>query len=380
MTNEKTRKNKRKRNKTRENERYFNLQAKKPSFYNSFTFFQGGIYLENKEPNFLTFNDTYIKMKQEETAIKRSGNFVGITFIILMVLPFVLSAMLTSLLRVFGLSSLDAARLISEPMFLMVTQTFLSVAMFILPLGVILYGEHFKLSELVSFKKPNKEHFLPSVLMCVGITAFANIVTNILTSLFNSFGIPVSAPDIETPKGILGFIVTFIAIAITPALVEELAMRGVVMGSLKRYGKGFAIGVSAIIFGMMHGNLSQLPFAFILGLAIGFAVIKTDSIWTGVIIHFINNAISVIIDALFSKTESTQVIAFINSLYFSLCILAFFVGLYLLKGKTKEFLELEEEPNQTKLSVRMKWFFSSPAMIIAIGVTVLECILALFMY
>ena len=336
--------------------------------------------MENKEPNFLTFNDTYIKMKQEETAIKRSGNFVGITFIILMVLPFVLSAMLTSLLRVFGLSSLDAARLISEPMFLMVTQTFLSVAMFILPLGVILYGEHFKLSELVSFKKPNKEHFLPSVLMCVGITAFANIVTNILTSLFNSFGIPVSAPDIETPKGILGFIVTFIAIAITPALVEELAMRGVVMGSLKRYGKGFAIGVSAIIFGMMHGNLSQLPFAFILGLAIGFAVIKTDSIWTGVIIHFINNAISVIIDALFSKTESTQVIAFINSLYFSLCILAFFVGLYLLKGKTKEFLELEEEPNQTKLSVRMKWFFSSPAMIIAIGVTVLECILALFMY
>lgn len=337
--------------------------------------------MENFQPNLEGLDLSYIRLKQEERTIKRSANFVGITFLILMVLPFFLSSMLTSLLRTLGLSAQDTASLLTDPMFLMVTQTLISILMFILPMWVILYSEHLKLTQIISFKKPKKEFFLPIILMCIGITAFANIITNVLTGLFNAVGIPVSPPDIDTPKGVLGFIATFLAIAVTPALVEEFALRGVVQGSLKRYGKGFAITVSAIIFGMMHGNLSQLPFAFILGIAIGFAVIKTDSIWTGVIIHFINNGVSVILDAIMTKTENTQIIGFVNSLYFAFCILAFFVGLYLLKGKTKELLDLGEEKTfASTLSLRIRWFFSAPAIIISIGVTALECILALFLY
>lgn len=337
--------------------------------------------MDNFIPNLDGLDDEYIRLKNEERAVKKSATFTGITFIILMVLPFILSSMITSLLRVFGISAQNTAQLLAEPMFLMLTQIFMSVLMFILPLGVIFYGEHLKLTELVSFRKPEKEFFAPIVLICIGVTAFANIVTNILTSLFNAFGIPVSAPEFDTPKGILGFVVTFLAIAVTPALVEELAMRGVILGSLKRYGKGFAIGVSAILFGMMHGNLSQLPFAFILGIAIGFAVIKTDSIWTGVWIHFINNGVSVVLDAIMSKTESTQIIGFINTMYFALCVLAFFVGIYLLKGKTKNLLDLSEEKNfSSSMSVRTKWFFSSPAIIVSIVITAVECILAIFIY
>lgn len=336
--------------------------------------------MENYEPNLEGLDLSYIRLKHEERTVKKSANFVGITFILLMVLPFILSSMITNLLRVFGLSATEAAELLTEPMFLMLTQIFMSVLMFMLPLGVIIFGEHQKLSELVSFKKPEKEFFAPIVLICIGVTAFANIVTNILTSLFNAFGIPVSAPEFDTPKGILGFIVTFLAIAVTPALVEEFALRGVVMGSLKRYGKAFAIGVSAILFGMMHGNLSQMPFAFILGIAIGFAVIKTNSIWTGVLIHFINNSVSVVLDKIIEIADNRQIEAFVSSLYFALCILAFFVGLYLLKGKTKEMTELNEENFESKLTQRLKWFFSAPTIIISIIVTAIECIMALFIY
>ena len=336
--------------------------------------------MDNFGPNLDGLDVDYIILKNEERKVKKSATFIGISFIILMVLPFFLSTMLTNLLRAFGLSLQAAAQIMEEPMFLMVAQTFISILIFILPLGVILYSEHLKLTDIVSFKKPKKEFFLPIVLICIGITAFANIIANLLISFFNVVGLPVLPPDFATPKGVLGFIITFLSVAVTPALVEEFAMRGVIQGSLKRYGKGFAIGVSAILFGMMHGNLSQIPFAFILGVAIGFAVIKTDSIWTGVIIHLINNGNSVILDAITTKTESTQILAFVNSLYFALCILAFFVGLYLLKGKTKEFLALEEEKTETCLTLKLKWFFSTPAIIVSIAVTVIECILALIIY
>ena len=66
------------------------------------------------------------------------------------------------------------------------------------------------------------------------------------------------------------------------------------MQSLRKYGDGFAIIMSSFVFALMHGNMIQIPFAFIAGIGIGYAVIKTGTMWTGIIIHFINNAIAVI--------------------------------------------------------------------------------------
>ena len=44
---------------------------------------------------------------------------------------------------------------------------------------------------------------------------------------------------------------------------------------------------------MLHGNLIQAPFALIAGIGIGYAVCITESMWTGVIIHFFNNLYAV---------------------------------------------------------------------------------------
>ncbi len=324
--------------------------------------------------------ENYLREQQEKREIRKTANFLGGAFIVLMILPFFLSSMLTKFLKALGLPLDQIGLLLTDPMFSMLIQIFLSIAMFILPLGIILYGEHIKLHEIISFKKPKKELFWPVVLVCTGITAFANLVTNIITSLLNGIGIPVSAPDFPYPQGFLGFIISFLAIAVTPALVEELALRGVYMGALKKYGKGFAVGVSAILFGMMHGNLAQIPFAFILGIAIGIAVIKTDSIWTGVIIHFINNAISVLLTLLLNKADSLMIEAFVSSLYFAVCILAFFVGIYLLKSKGKEMGSFEEETKNSSLTKKMKWFFSAPTIVISIVITGIECLAAAFIY
>ena len=74
--------------------------------------------------------------------------------------------------------------------------------------------------------------------------------------------------------------------AIVPAVFEEFAFRGVVLNKLRKFGDSYAIIMSAVLFGLMHGNLSQIPFAFILGLVIGFIAVKTNSIIPGILIHF----------------------------------------------------------------------------------------------
>ncbi len=81
-------------------------------------------------------------------------------------------------------------------------------------------------------------------------------------------------------------------ICLVPAFVEEFAFRGVTLFTLRRYGDWFAILVSALLFGVFHGNVIQLPFAFCLGVAAGYITLRTDSLWPAITLHFINNAIS----------------------------------------------------------------------------------------
>lgn len=125
-------------------------------------------------------------------------------------------------------------------------------------------------------------------LMCCIAGSYA---TNILSAMVEGmFGITFTMPQDETvldtvPKILL----TVLGTAVVPAFVEEFAIRGTVMQPLRRYGDKFAIAMSALVFAMMHGNMVQIPFAFIAGIAIGYAVTVTGSMWVGVAIHFLNN-------------------------------------------------------------------------------------------
>lgn len=122
---------------------------------------------------------------------------------------------------------------------------------------------------------------------CIAGSYASGMFTGILENLFHvTFTMPEDDVKYTTLPLILFGI---LKVSIVPALVEEFAVRGVVMQSLKKYGDWFAILMSAMVFALMHGNMIQIPFAFIAGIAIGYAVMVTGSMWTGVFIHALNN-------------------------------------------------------------------------------------------
>lgn len=159
-----------------------------------------------------------------------------------------------------------------------------------------------------SLKKKNYVNDLPlgrpydnkEFALLIPITVMICIFGSIATGMFSTFceavfGIEFSQPDDGSTYSTFQTVaISFFVTAVIPAFVEEFAIRGVVMQSLRKYGDGFAIIMSSFVFALMHGNMIQIPFAFIAGIGIGYAVIKTGTMWTGIIIHFINNAIAVI--------------------------------------------------------------------------------------
>jgi sodium transport system permease protein len=77
-----------------------------------------------------------------------------------------------------------------------------------------------------------------------------------------------------------------------PAICEELAFRGFVLSGLRHVGhKWWAIGISAVAFGVIHMLLQQKIAAATVGLVIGYLAVQTGSLVPCIIFHAIHNSL-----------------------------------------------------------------------------------------
>lgn len=80
----------------------------------------------------------------------------------------------------------------------------------------------------------------------------------------------------------------FLYISILGPISEELLFRGVLLRLLRPYGKQAAIVLSALAFGLFHGNIIQIPFAFLVGLVLGYVTVEYSVVWA-MLLHIFNN-------------------------------------------------------------------------------------------
>lgn len=99
---------------------------------------------------------------------------------------------------------------------------------------------------------------------------------------------------VETWSGVSGLFVLLALVAVLPGFCEEVTHRGMLMRSfIPRLGVMKAILFSSVMFGFMHLNVVQVFYAAILGYIIALATVATKSLWVGVIMHFMNNAMGI---------------------------------------------------------------------------------------
>lgn len=144
-------------------------------------------------------------------------------------------------------------------------------------------------------------------------------------------------------------IIYFVYSAIIPALVEELLFRGAICKALKVYGKGTAIVASAFMFAFMHANIEQLLYTFVAGLFLAWIYLETENLLYPILLHFINNGISVVLDIINEHCEPSvyNAVSFASDMLI-LGFLALGLVVYLvkiLKGE-KLFTPLKLKPDE----------------------------------
>lgn len=91
-------------------------------------------------------------------------------------------------------------------------------------------------------------------------------------------------------------VVTIVLVGILGPIAEEIFFRGYVLpGLVKRFGIGWALLLSSVMFGLFHIDPGAIVPTFALGLALGWVYLKTGSIWPAMFAHGLHNTVAVLI-------------------------------------------------------------------------------------
>jgi len=169
-----------------------------------------------------------------------------------------------------------------------------------------------------------KFRFRGKLLLVTFVMALSMSVMSNTTALIQEYFFPSVIENYEDMMDLSGMgtnIITIIAAVLIAPVGEELFCRGItLMYARKAFPFWIANIMQALIFGIMHMNWVQGTYAFLIGLILGYAVKKYNSIIPGIIIHFFVNSIASIITAMMFSYVPANLLSIIISVIVSLTV------------------------------------------------------------
>ncbi len=305
----------------------------------------------------MTFWNMPTKLQIERKRIYKTANAIGGAFL--------MGFGISNVLQYWIMGVLNNYEILNDPCMQWLLQIVLSAMVFTLPFIILTVPMNVRVSTACPLGRAKKGTFLPIVFVGLGVCMLGNILSSMLTSFLERIGFsePVSSLPTDTSGGWHIPLLVMLGGAVLPALVEEFALRGIALGALRKFGNGFAIITTAILFGLMHGNIEQIPFAFLLGLYLAFAVIKTGTMWTAVTIHLINNGFAFLVEML-SGTLGVAELNAITYLYFMLTVVLTAVGILLGSRKGDCFSLPADEKTEMTLGEKLSTAVLTPCTIL----------------
>ena len=180
-----------------------------------------------------------------------------------------------------GMTEEEVSYLIRTPLFLIVSQ----LVMLLMPLLLWVYANRGSFTNFLKF-----EPLEPiNVLIIMGIAFLIQPALMFVSGLTGLF-FPNVIGDVVAEFMAYPFWLVLLAIAVTPAIVEELVFRGYIQAQYEELGIKKAAIISGLFFGIIHLNMQQFFYAFIAGIIFAYIVYYTKNIVSGILAHFMLNA------------------------------------------------------------------------------------------
>jgi sodium transport system permease protein len=161
---------------------------------------------------------------------------------------------------------------------------------------------------------PEPRYFALAVALVVALNPLVNELRPLVESFFpipSVIKVTLSQMMSQTS----GLAVSVLIFALVPAICEELAFRGFILSGLERQHRTrSAILLAALLFGFLHVLLSlfqQLFNATLLGVVLGLLAVRSRSVLPGILFHFLNNSLGVVLGSVVSDPRSRPIVPWI---------------------------------------------------------------------
>lgn len=258
-----------------------------------------------------------------------------------------------------------------------------AICNYILPFPILLFLMKKLDSERLEKESLNIETILFYFCISFTLMIIGNIIGLAITALIGTAIQSDIANPIQTLINSSDILLNLIIISIIGPIFEELFFRKLLIDRTIKYGAKVSIILSATLFGLMHGNLNQFFYAFLLGGFFSYVYIKTGKIIYPIILHISLNLIGSVFslfviesaNAITQGSFTSFDIGFIL-LYILILLLVMIIGLYGLTQYKKA--KLTKIKTKIELANPMKTTFLNYGMACYIGFTVLLIIYTTF--
>ena len=228
-----------------------------------------------------------------------------------------------------------------------------AICNYVLPLPILLFL--MRKLDSTEIKKNNLgfKTFLKYLCITFTLMWIGNITGTIITNLL-SFTIQNDiANPIQNLINSTDLWLNLILISLIGPIFEEIIFRKILIDRTIKYGPLASILVSAIIFGLIHGNLNQFCYTVLVGGFFAYVYIKTGQMKYSIGLHIILNRLGAVLSMIVNNSAVNLSNAFnttdlaILVFYFILILIALFVGIYTLveyiqkKRKQKNSIDLK---------------------------------------
>lgn len=169
--------------------------------------------------------------------------------------------------------------------------------LFLVPVIAYVFIQKQDFPETFRLRPVNYRVLILSLVIGLGLSVVIDEVDRLIQMVF-----PMPAEIIEAIEGVLSFqtpgdfVLVIAGGVIAAGFAEEMLFRGFFQGVMeRRMDVTKAVNLTALVFALIHFNPWWLVQILLMGVVLGVLAWRTGSIFPAVIVHMVNNAVSVVL-------------------------------------------------------------------------------------
>ncbi|WP_081738354.1 CPBP family intramembrane glutamic endopeptidase [Methanobrevibacter oralis] len=237
-----------------------------------------------------------------------------------------------------------------------ITVILVAICNYVLPLPIFLYLMNKFESSEIEKESVDLKTFIKYIAITITLMLIGNLIGIILTTIIGGAIQSEISNPVENLINSTNIWLNLALISIIGPIFEEILFRKILIDKTIKYGARISIIISALLFGLFHGNVNQFFYAFLMGGFFAYVYIKTGKIIYPIILHLIVNLMGSVISLKLIQSISNLYSGSINLfdasfviIYVIIILILVTIGLILLltKFKTAKF-----KGSKTKINLK----------------------------